>query len=644
MASPHSLVVTTLCAVTALHTYAPQAAQPPAPAIAQEGDASTWFLAEGANNGTFTEEILVGNPNAQAVDVTVTLLPQPDAIVAQTARTYRMLATSRLTVRVGQEFGLNGSASARVRGVVAGTSAPAPIVVERTMYFPGASPSAAHSASGVMALAPAWTLAEGATTIFDTFILVANPHPNPTVVQATYLTADGAELRTEQVAPPEGRITFWPRQEHANLNAAEFSTLVRSLTSGQDVVAERAMYFDGFGGGHDALGVTTPSTTWYFAEGSTGGNAQTAFETFLLLANSGTTSGQATVDYLLDSGGVVTVTYPVAARRRFTVWVDQEGRTVDARLRSAAFGIRVTATVPIVAERTMYWGTPSTGDPTTPLQPWRDGHATAGAVAPSARWAFAEGQQGAPGGATGPHHTFFLLANPNPAALGVKATFARDDGTGIVRSKCVSPNARANIWTADYPELVGRRFATFLEAVPVAGCGSAATFVAERASYVGNVFEAGHSNIGTAWPGAIATPPAPPIEVVPDPTITFRLDYTCNPCTGDPDNYALNINCVSGSCRIFRTSDARRSPNSITATLQLAPGTRNAEVVVRNPGAPWTLTIGRTAGSTGGIVPSSFTDLFSSAALSFGKCTVTSRSVETFMGFTVAIGTGQSVC
>jgi hypothetical protein len=643
MASPHSLVVTTLCAVAVLQTYTSPDAQPPAGSIVEEGDASTWFLAEGANNATFSEEILVGNPNAQAVDVTVTLLPQPDAIFAQTVRTYRMPATSRLTVRVGQEFGLNGSASARVRGVAAGTSTPAPIVVERTMYFPGVSPSGAHSASGVTALAPAWSLAEGATTIFDTFILVANPHPNPTLVQATYLTADGAELLTEQVAPPEGRITFWPRQEHATLQAAEFSTLVRSLTSGQDVVAERAMYFDGFGAGHDALGVTTPSTTWYFAEGSTGGNAQTAFETFLLLANGGTTSGVATVDYLLDSGGVVTVTYPVAARRRFTVWVDQEGRTVDARLRSAAFGIRVTATVPIVAERTVYWGTPSATDPTTPLLPWRDGHATAGAVTPSVRWAFAEGQQGTPSGATSSHHTFFLLANPHPSPLAVRATFAREDGTGIVRTVCVAPNARANIWTAAYPELAGRRFATFLESVTFA-CGNATIhpFVAERASYLGDVFDAGHANMGTTWSGSIATPPLPPVE--PDPTIAFRLDYTCNPCTGDPDNYALNINRVSGSCRIFRTSDARRSPHSITATLQLARGTRNVEVVVRNPGAPWTLTVSRTAGSTGGVVPNSFAQVFSAAALTLGRCTVTSRSVETFMEFAVAVGSGQSVC
>ena len=643
MASPHPLVVTALVGLLASHLPM-QPSAPPPQAVEPEGDASTWFLAEGASNATFSLEILVGNPGAQAVDVTVTLLPQPDALVTQTVRTYRMQPTSRLTVRVGQEFGLNGSASARVRAVVAGTSTPAPIVVERTMYFAGAAMTGAHSASGVMALAPAWILAEGATTIFDTFVLVANPHPSPTLVQATYLTATGAEFSSEQVAPPDGRVTFWPREEHASLQGAEFSTLVRSLTSGQDVVAERAMYFDGFRGGHDAVGVTTPSTTWYFAEGTTGGSAQTAFETFLLLANTGSTSGQATVDYLLDSGGVVTVTYPVVARRRFTVWVDQEGREVDSRLRAAAFGIRVTSTVPIVAERTVYWGTPSVADPTTPLLPWRDGHATAGAVAPSTQWAFAEGIQGMPAGTALTHHTFFLLANPHPSPLGVRATFDREDGRGIVRTLCVAPNARANIWTAEYPELAGRRFATFLESVASATCGSAGTlpFVAERASYLGDVFDAGHANMGTAWSGPVATPLLPPPE--PDPSITFRLDYTCRTCTGDPDNYALNINCVSGRCREFRTTNARRSPNTIQATLQLAPGTRNIEVVVRNPGGPWTLTIGRSPFSSGGVVPGSFRLIFPSSGLSFGRCSVSSPTPETFFEFAVAIGSGQSVC
>ena len=297
MTSPPPPVVAGLCAVAALVVYAPLPFVAPSQLFAQGGDASTWFLAEGANNATFSQEILVGNPGAQAVDVTVTLLPQPDAIVAQTAKTYRLAGTSRLTVRLGQEFGLNGSASARIRAVAAGTTTPAPIVVERTMYFPGASNSGAHSASGVMTLAPAWTLAEGATTIFDTFVLVANPNPSPTLVQATYLTAEGAEYLSEQIGS-----AGWTHHVLAAAGACEPAGVgvlhTRALAHDwSDVVAERAMYFDGFRGGHDALGVTTPSTTWYFAEGSTGGNTQTAFETFLLLANGGSTPAQATVDY-----------------------------------------------------------------------------------------------------------------------------------------------------------------------------------------------------------------------------------------------------------------------------------------------------------------------------------------------------------
>ena len=74
----------------------------------------------------------------------------------------------------------------------------------------------------------------------------------------------------------------------------------------------------------------------------------------------------------------------------------------------------------------------------------------------------------------------------------MRAIFAREDGSGIVRTVCVPPNARGNIWAADYPELVGRRFATFLESVTFA-CGNAVVhpFVAERASYVGDAFDAG---------------------------------------------------------------------------------------------------------------------------------------------------------
>ena len=484
-------------------------------AVAQ--GASTWFLAEGANNDTFTQEILVGNPSAQALKVTVTLLPQADAIAPTTTKTFDLGPSARLTVRLGSDFNLNGSASARVTAVLASDNAtPADIVVERTMYFPGATQTGSHNASGVTqgGLSDRWTLAEGSGGVFETFILVANPNPTPTTVRATYLTGTGASFVTEQVAPANSRLTFYPRGEHGPLGSADFSTVIESLTAGNQVIAERAMYFDTFHSGHDALGVTGPSTTWLFAEGFTGGNAQTAFETFLLLANTSNTDTVATVDYLLDNGQVVTRTYPLLARQRFTVWVDQEGRTFDDRLTAAAFGIRVTSASPIVAERAMYWGTPSAGDPSTPTFPWREGHATAGTIAGEAKWAFAEGQQGIFGASATQFDTFFLLANPQNIPVLVQATFVREDGKGIVRTICVAPNSRNNIWTAGFPELAGQRFATFLESVnssdPACAAVANTGFVAERAEYSGAGFLAGHVNGGTRWTGTIATPPVAP--------------------------------------------------------------------------------------------------------------------------------------
>ncbi len=486
---------------------------------------STWLLAEGANNAIFTEEIQVGNPSAQALDVTVTLLPQADAVAPTTTKTFPLPASSRLTVRLGNDFGLNGSASARVTAVLAGTTTPADVVVERTMYFTGPGQAGSHNASGIIetGLSERWTLAEGATGVFSTFVLVANPNATPTKVRATYLTSTGQSFTTEQDAPANSRLTFAPHLEHAALQSAEFSTVVESMTPGNTVIAERAMYFDEFRSGHDALGVTSASTTWLFAEGFTGGNATTAFETFLLLANTGNDPATATVDYLLDSGQVVSRAYELQPRQRTTVWVDQEGRTFDNRLTAAAFGIRVTATQPIVAERAMYWGTPSAADPMTPTFPWTEGHATAGIVAGEPKWAFAEGQQGIFGTTATRYDTFFLLANPQNVPVLVKATFVREDGLGIVRTVCVAPNSRTNIWAASHPELGTQRFATFLESVDGdATCAATAntSFVAERAVYSGDGFLAGHVNRGARWTGTIATPPVAPAfgitSVTPD--------------------------------------------------------------------------------------------------------------------------------
>ncbi len=495
-----------------------------APAAGQ--GASRWFLAEGASNAILEQEILVVNPSSTPLDVTVKLLPDASAhVTGSTQKVFPLGATSRLTVHVGKEFpGLNGAASADVSAVRSGSATPADIVVERTMYFPDGTRAGSHNASGVTAPATQWILAEGASGIFSTFILVANPNPIAAPIRVRYLKNTGEVVTMTDTVPANSRRTFWPQNDFPDEMAnAEFSTVVESLNSAAPVVAERAMYFDPASSGshfatsgHDAIGVPNASTTWYFAEGYTGGNDAMAFETFLLLANTQASAVTATVTYQLDSGETVVRDYALAPNERFTVWVDQEGRTFDPRLSASAFGMTVEATAPIVAERAMYWGTPSAADPMTPTFPWTEGHATAGSPGRAATWGFAEGAQDFIDGSGLRYQTFLLFANPNDAAIAVQATYMRSDGTGVRRSVCVPAGGRANLWSATIPEVSNARFGVFVESVATAAgavCPGATaggeSYVAERAMYAGAGFTSGHVNMGVPWVGTIATPPAP---------------------------------------------------------------------------------------------------------------------------------------
>jgi hypothetical protein len=126
------------------------------------------------------------------------------------------------------------------------------------------------------------------------------------------------------------------------------------------------------------------------------------------------------------------------------------------------------------------------------------------------------------------------------------------------------------------------------------------------------------------------------------PNVTLRLVYTCNPCTGDPDNYELNVDCTAGRCQTFRTSNARAS-GTITASLRMNPGVHNVEVVVRNPSAPWSLTVSGGL-PNGAMVPGSWRILYppGGAGLSLAPCGITGTAIEPFLEFRVTAAGGPT--
>ena len=113
-------------------------------------------------------------------------------------------------------------------------------------------------------------------------------------------------------------------------------------------------------------------------------------------------------------------------------------------------------------------------------------------------------------------------------------------------------------------------------------------------------------------------------------SVTLTLVYSCTACSGDPDNYSLNVDCAGGRCTTYRTSNPRSS-GTITARVSGA-GVHNVEVVARF--ASWRLTM------SGGMTPGSWRilDPPGGAGLSVGSCQITSSIPEVFTEFTVGGG------
>ncbi len=462
---------------------------------------TTWYLAEGATSAFFEEDVLVANPNATAADVEITFLRADGS--APLKHAFTMPATSRRTVRVNAIAGLENSGA--VSAIVTCTNGLG-IVAERTMYWANGAKRGGHNAPAVAAPAAKWYLAEGATGTFDTFVLIANPDAVKSAdVQVTFLKEDGQTVAYPAFSlPPNQRQTIWVNYQVPGLEATSFSTVVES-TNGTDLFIERAMYFGGtssltrpWEAGHGSAAVTAPAAEWFFGEGFTVDTPAIAFDTFLLLANPNDGAVEATVEFLLENDAPIVKTYRLEKTSRQTVWVDFVPDR-DGVLGKSAFSMRVSATAPIIAERAMYWGPQVAG-----VTSWHEAHNSPGVTSAALAWGFAEGVQGGVDATGLPFETYFLLANPSDTVLSVRATFLREDGTGIVRNYDIAAKTRFTLPATLLPELSNQRFGAFFEST------NTVPFVAERAVYWGAGWFGGTGSTGTPFSGTVATPPAPP--------------------------------------------------------------------------------------------------------------------------------------
>jgi hypothetical protein len=316
---------------------------------ALEAPATTWYLAEGATHGAFSLFYLLQNANDTDASVTVNYLRlAPETPVV---KNYTVPKNSRLTIPVDSE-----APELEATDVAARIDSNVPIIVERAMYSaaPGQPPFAAgHGGAGVPATALKWFLAEGATGgFFDLYVLVANPNPQESRLQVTYLFPSGEPLVKNYTAGPNNRLTISVDTEDPRLENTPVSVIVES-TNSQPVVVERAMWWPSpnWYEAHLSAGTTSTGTKWALAEG------ENAFdgETYILIANTGATAGTATVTFLQEGtpyhGGPapIQITVPLKANSRTNV------RPADVPGLAVRFGTVVESDgVPIVVERAMY--------------------------------------------------------------------------------------------------------------------------------------------------------------------------------------------------------------------------------------------------------------------------------------------------
>jgi hypothetical protein len=120
------------------------------------------------------------------------------------------------------------------------------------------------------------------------------------------------------------------------------------------VIVERAQYWPDpapvWYEAHNSFGVTAAGLKWGLAEGRTGGDA--AYQTYILIANPGTSTANVTITFLLEGGAPVTKTFSVPPASRFNVQTG-EGTTVP-EVQNQRFGAVLTSDQPIVVERAMY--------------------------------------------------------------------------------------------------------------------------------------------------------------------------------------------------------------------------------------------------------------------------------------------------
>jgi hypothetical protein len=325
-----------------------------------------WYFAEGATIGGFNLFYLLQNPSGNPATVEARYLLGTGQVFT---KSYTLPANSRTNVWANVET-INGStplASAELSAeftVTAGDN----IIAERAMYR-GANPlfKAGHESAGVTEPATEWFMAEGnAGDFFDHFVLIGNTTSSAALVEADFIVGNTGTIYTKQyTVNPNSRFNIWVDEEELAPGVKPFKTgntdvsvRIRAL-NGVPLIVERAMWWPGSSNtwyeAHNSPGSTRTAGRWVVAEGENGGLI--GWNTYILVANTGTTGGTISVRLLLPNGQTAVVPGLAIAPQSRTTYFLGDLLTAAGLPTDAQAGVLIESegtALQLVVERAMY--------------------------------------------------------------------------------------------------------------------------------------------------------------------------------------------------------------------------------------------------------------------------------------------------
>ena len=309
-------------------------------------------------------------------------------------------------------------------------------------------------------LSRTWYLAEGFTGHnatggdFEEYVLIQNPNPVQANADVTFMMPGGKTMTRSYTVAANSRFTITVNDL---LPDAEVSTCVHADIP---IAVERAMYFSGRKAGHDSIGVSQPSKTWYMAEGYT---AQ-GWDDYVLIQNPGDSQASITAQYMTPGAGNVTRQYSVGPHSRFTIHVND---IVPAQ----SVSTQIDSSVPVVVERAQY------------LNNMTAGTCSIGACSTSSTWYLAEGYT-----AQG-FEEYVLVQNPQSTSNNITVTFMESNGNNTTKQYQLPAKSRFTIGVNDI----------FPASEVSTKVRSQYPVLVERAMYWNNRSD-GHDSIGTPTP------------------------------------------------------------------------------------------------------------------------------------------------